>query len=127
MIKFRPKTPVKDLMPEAIKRLDEQGLDYKKIKESESEKTSMINSKAMVITSFSQNEHGYFEIKFRSKQIYRYVQKLLSETFGMRITDIDQTKHIITAETDHLGIALDIIEVLGLDPHFDLSVVTKKK
>ena len=114
-------------MPEAVKRLDEQGLEYKKIKPSEADTVSRVNSKAMVITSFECNEMGYYQIKFQSKEIYRYVQKLLSETFGMRITDIDQTKHIITAETDHLGIALDIIEVLGLDPHFDLSVVTKKK
>lgn len=126
MIKFRQKTVVKNLMPEAVKRLDEQGLEYKKIKPSEADTVSRVNSKAMVITSFECNEMGYYQIKFQSKEIYRYVQKLLSETFGMRITDIDRTKRIITAETDHLGIALDIIEVLGLDPHFDLSLVTEK-
>jgi hypothetical protein len=44
----------------------------------------------------------------------------------MRITNIDTPKRIITAETDFIGIALDIIEVLGLDPHFNLSLVYDK-
>jgi hypothetical protein len=42
----------------------------------------------------------------------------------MRITDIDKEHRVITAECDHKGIALDIIEVLA--KKYDLSVVYKK-
>jgi hypothetical protein len=44
----------------------------------------------------------------------------------MNITDVDKKNRIITAETDHEGIALDIIEILGLNPHFNLSTVYDK-
>jgi hypothetical protein len=126
MIKFRPKTLVQDLMPEAIKRLDEQGISYNKISSKEADTISKINSKAMVLVSFTKNDRGYFEIQFQSKEVYGYVKKLLGEVFRMRITNIDTPKRIITAETDFIGIALDIIEVLGLDPHFNLSLVYDK-
>ena len=39
----------------------------------------------------------------------------------MTITNIDKKKRIITAETDHLGRALDSIEILGLK--YNLSIV----
>lgn len=126
MIKFRPKSLVQDLMPEAIKRLDEQGISYNKISSKEADTISKINSKAMVLVSFTKNDRGYFEIQFQSKEVYGYVKKLLGEVFRMRITNIDTPKRIITAETDFIGIALDIIEVLGLDPHFNLSLVYDK-
>jgi hypothetical protein len=126
MIKFRPKTLVQDLMPEAIKRLDEQGISYNKISSKEADTISKVNSKAMVLVSFTKNDRGYFEIQFQSKEVYGYVKKLLGEIFRMRITNIDTPKRIITAETDFIGIALDIIEVLGLDPHFNLSLVYDK-
>jgi hypothetical protein len=126
MIKFRPKTLVQDLMPEAIKRLDEQGISYNKISSKEADTISKVNSKAMVLVSFTKNDRGYFEIQFQSKEVYGYVKKLLGEVFRMRITNIDTPKRIITAETDFIGIALDIIEVLGLDPHFNLSLVYDK-
>lgn len=126
MIKFRPKTLVQDLMPEAIKRLNEQGISYNKISSKEADTISKVNSKAMVLVSFTKNDRGYFEIQFQSKEVYGYVKKLLGEVFRMRITNIDTPKRIITAETDFIGIALDIIEVLGLDPHFNLSLVYDK-
>lgn len=126
MIKFRPKTLVQDLMPEAIKRLDEQGISYNKISSKEADTISKVNSKAMVLVSFTKNDRGYFEIQFQSKEVYGYVKKLLGEVFRMRITNINTPKRIITAETDFIGIALDIIEVLGLDPHFNLSLVYDK-
>ena len=126
MIKFRPKTLVQDLMPEAIKRLDEQGISYNKISSKEADTISKVNSKAMVLVSFTKNDRGYFEIQFQSKEVYGYVKKLLGEVFRMRITNIDTPTRIITAETDFIGIALDIIEVLGLDPHFNLSLVYDK-
>lgn len=123
MIKFRKKSLVQNLMPEAVNRLNEQGVRYNKISLKDADKVSSVNSKAMVLVSFVKNEQGYFQIQFQSKQIYGYVKKLIGEIFRMRITDIDTPRRIITAETDHLGIALDIIEVLGLDPHFNLSLV----
>ena len=39
----------------------------------------------------------------------------------MRIVDTDQSERTVTAETDHLGIALDVIEVLGIK--YNLSIV----
>ena len=126
MIKFRPKTLEEDLMPEAIKRLDTKRVGYNKISPEEADKTSKLNSKAMVLLSFIKTSKGYYQIQLQSKEIYNYVKKLLSEEFRMRITDINASKRIITAETDFMGIALDIIEVLGLNPHFNLSLVYDK-
>ena len=54
------------------------------------------------------------------------MKKLLRDKFRMRITNVDVANRTITAETDYLGIALDIFVVLGLDPHFNLSLVTEK-
>jgi hypothetical protein len=126
MIKFRPKTLEEDLMPEAIKRLDDERIGYNKISLDEADKTSKLNSKAMVLLSFIKTGKGYYQIKLQSKEVYGYVKKLLTEKFRMRITDIDTSKRIITAETDFIGIALDIIEILGLNPHFNLSLVYDK-
>jgi hypothetical protein len=123
MIKFRPKTLVQNLMPEAIKRLDEQDITYNKISLEDAEKISKSNSKAMVILSFIKNDRGYYQIQFQSKEIYEYIKKLLGDKFRMRITKIDSPHRTITAETDFIGIAMDIIEVLGLNPHFNLSLV----
>lgn len=125
MIKFRPKTLVQDLMPQAIERLDKEGISYDKISAKDAARVSKLNSKAMVLTSFTKNERGYYEIQFQSKEIYNYVKKLLGEDFRMRIKDINTSERIITAETDFIGIALDIIEILGLNPHFNLSLVVK--
>lgn len=125
MIKFRPKSLVQDLMPEAIQRLDERGIDYNKVSLKEADKASRLNSKAMVILSFTKNERGYFELKFQSKEIYEYVKKLLRDEFRFRLTKIDVPTRTITAETDYKGIALDIIEILGLNPHFNLSLVAE--
>src|SRR5574344_2044544 len=99
MIKFRPKTLIQDLMPEAIQRLDDRDIEYNKISLNEADKTSKINSKAMVLVSFIKNERGYYELKFQSKEIYEYVKKLLRDEFRFRLTDIDVSKRIITAET----------------------------
>lgn len=126
MIRFRPKSLEQDLMDKAVERLDSEGIDYTKISKRDASAVSKVNSKAMVITSFILNDRGYYQIEFQSKEVYEYVKKLLKDKFRMRITNIDVPNRIITAETDYLGIALDIFEVLGLDPHFNLSLVTEK-
>lgn len=123
MIRFRQKSLVQDLMPEAVARLNEGKIKYNPISLKDAERVSKVNAKAMVLVSFVKNENGYYQIQFKSKEEYGYVKKLIGEIFRMRITKIDSPMKTITAETDHLGIALDIIEVLGLDPHFNLSLV----
>lgn len=124
MITFRKKSVEQDMMPEAIKALEEAGTDYNIIKPEEASKVSKTNSKALVLTSFMQTDKGAYQLKFQSKEIYRYVQDtLLRDTFRMRIIDVDKANKIITAETDHLGIALDILELISLNPHFNLSLV----
>lgn len=127
MITFRKKSAEKDLMSEAIKMLSESDAKFNIIKKNEADKVSKINSKALVLVSFKKTEAGAFQLRFQSKEVYRYVQDtLLRNTFSMSIVDIDKKNRIITAETDHKGIALDIIEILGLNPHFNLSLVYDK-
>lgn len=126
MITFRKKVTEQNLIPEALDRLKESGAKYNIIDPSDADSVSKVNSKALVIVGFKKIEQGTYQLKFQSKEIYRYVKDtLLHDTFAMRIIDVDKLNRIITAETDHLGIALDIIEVLGLNPHFNLSIVKK--
>lgn len=109
------------MMPEALDYLKKQGIHPNIITPEEADEVSKVNSKAMVLASFTKNEYGYYEIKIQDKELYKYTQKLVKDFFQMRITDINKEKRMITAETDHLGIALDIIEVLGIK--YNLSVV----
>jgi hypothetical protein len=125
MITFRQKkTLVQDLMPEAIQYLKDNGIDVKIITPKEADAVSRVNSKAMVLVSFKKNELGYYQIQVQDKELYNYTQKLIRDILRMRITDIDSEHRVITAECDHKGIALDIIEVLA--KKYDLSVVYKK-
>lgn len=122
MIQFRQKKYiVQNLMPDAIEYLRKQGIRPNIITPEESDEVSRVNSRAMVLVSFIKNESGYYQIQVQDKELYNYTQKLIKDIFRMRITDIDKEKRIITAETDHLGVALDIIEVLGMK--YNLSVV----
>ena len=122
MIQFRQKKYlVQDLMPDAIEYLRKQGIRPNIITPEESDSVSKVNSKAMVLVSFIRNESGYYQIQVQDKELYNYTQKLIKDIFRMRITDINKERRIITAETDHLGVALDIIEVLGMK--YNLSVV----
>ena len=122
MIQFRQKKYiVQNLMPDAIEYLRKQGIRPNIITPEESDNVSKVNSKAMVLVSFIRNESGYYQIQVQDKELYNYTQKLIKDIFRMRITDINKEKRIITAETDHLGVALDIIEVLGMK--YNLSVV----
>lgn len=122
MIQFRQKKYlVQDLMPDAIEYLRKQGIRPNIITPEESDSVSKVNSRAMVLVSFIRNESGYYQIQVQDKELYNYTQKLIKDIFRMRITDINKERRIITAETDHLGVALDIIEVLGMK--YNLSVV----
>lgn len=122
MVTFRKKKYLsQDLMPDAIEYLRKQGIRPNIITPEEADKVSKVNSKAMVLVSFTKNEYGYYQIQVQDKELYKYTQKLIKDLFQMRITNIDKENRVITAETDHLGVALDIIEVLGIK--YNLSVV----
>lgn len=124
MINFRQKKYIiQNLIPDAIEYLRKQGIKPNIISPEESDSISRVNSKAMVLVSFIKNESGYYQIQVQDKELYNYTQKLIKDLFQMRITDIDKSRRIITAETDHLGVALDIIEVLGVK--YNLSVVSE--
>ena len=122
MIQFRKKKYlIQDLMSEALDYLHKQGIRPNIISPEQADSVSRVNSKAMVLVSFIRNEDGYYQIKLQDKELYNYTQKLVRDIFMMRITDIDRKNRIITAETDHLGRALDSIEILGLK--YNLSIV----
>lgn len=122
MIYFRKKKYlIQNLMPDAIEYLKKQGLRPNIITPEQADSVSRVNSKAMVLVSFIKNESGYYQIQVQDKELYNYTQKLIKDIFRMRITDINKETRVITAETDHLGIAFDIIEILATK--YNLSVV----
>lgn len=122
MINFRKKKYlIQNLMPDAIEYLKKQGLRPNIITPEQADSVSRVNSKAMVLVSFIKNESGYYQIQVQDKELYNYTQKLIKDIFRMRITDINKGTRVITAETDHLGIAFDIIEILATK--YNLSVV----
>lgn len=122
MVNFRKKKYlIQNLMPDALEYLKKQGIRPNIISPDQADSVSKVNSKAMVLVSFIRNELGYYEIKLQDKELYNYTQKLIRDIFMMRITNIDKKNRIITAETDHLGKALDGIEILGLK--YNLSIV----
>lgn len=122
MINFRKKKYlIQNLMPDAIEYLKKQGLWPNIITPEQADSVSRVNSKAMVLVSFIKNESGYYQIQVQDKELYNYTQKLIKDIFRMRITDINKETRVITAETDHLGIAFDIIEILATK--YNLSVV----
>ena len=127
MISFRKKiSPVQDLIQEAISHLKkEEGKSFNIITPEEANRVSKVNSKAMVLVSFIKNENGYYQIQVQDKELYNYTQKLLRDIFRMRITDIDKKNRIVTAECDHLGVALAIIDVIR--EKYNLSIVVPKK
>lgn len=122
MINFRKKKYlIQNLMPDAIEYLKKQGLRPNIITPEQADSVSRVNSKAMVLVSFIKNESGYYQIQVQDKELYNYTQKLIKDIFRMRITNINKETRVITAETDHLGIAFDIIEILATK--YNLSVV----
>jgi hypothetical protein len=122
MINFKPKhQKEEDLMPEALRYLKDCGQKPVTIKVEDADKVSRVNSKAMVLREFKKNSDGNFQISVQDKELYKYTQKLVGDIFRMRILKIDKKNRIITAETESKGIALDIIEILGLK--YNLSIV----
>ncbi|MBP3732548.1 MAG: hypothetical protein J6I84_04805 [Bacilli bacterium] len=113
-------------MPEAIEYLEKtEGKSFNIIPPEKADETSRVNSKAMVLVSFVKNEYGYYQIQVQDKELYNYTQKLIKDIFRMRITDIDREHRVITAECDHKGIALQIIDVLR--EKYNLSIVVSGK
>jgi len=123
MITFKKKTLTKNLISEAIKQLKKEGISYNPITSAQADAASKVNSKAMVLLSFIQNEKGFYQITVKDKEFYSYTKKFLgdSEYCNMRIIDENKKERTVTAETDHLGVALDVIEVLGIK--YNLSIV----
>ncbi len=122
MINFKPKHQKEEnLMPEALRYLKECGQKPVTISVEDADKVSRVNSKAMVLREFKKNSDGNFQISVQDKELYKYTQKLVGDIFKMRILGIDKKNRIITAETESKGIALDIIEILGLK--YNLSIV----
>lgn len=122
MIEFRQRRVLEqDLMPEAIKYLKQQGTPHTVITPDKADEASRVNSKSLVLVSFKRNTSGYYEIQVKDKEFYRYDRKLLESTCGMRITGADEKARTYTAEDDHLGKVLRVIELLGWEK--TLSVV----
>ena len=123
MITFKKKTLSQDLMPKAIEQLKKEGVSFNLISPEQADAASKVNSKAMVLMSFIKNDKGFYQIIVKDKEFYTYTRKFLGdpEYCRMRITDTNKKERMVTAETDHLGIALDVIEVLGIK--YNLSIV----
>lgn len=122
MINFRKKKYlIQDLVPDALEYLKKKGLRPNIISPEDADSASKVNSKSMVLVSFVKNENGYYQIQVQDKQLYNYTQKLLRDILRMRITDINKDTRVVTAECDHLGVALNIVELLAIK--YNLSVV----
>lgn len=123
MITFKKKTLSQDLIPKAIEQLKKEGVSFNLISPEQADAASKVNSKAMVLMSFIKNDKGFYQIIVKDKEFYTYTRKFLGdpEYCRMRITDTNKKERTVTAETDHLGIALDVIEVLGIK--YNLSIV----
>lgn len=123
MIEFRKKSQEQDLMDDVTKYLDGEGISFDTITPEEADKVSKVNSKALVLVSCIRNSRGYYQIQVQDKELYNYTQKLLGNIFRLRILDIDRKTRVITAECDHFGKLLDMIEILA--GKYELSVVKK--
>lgn len=121
MITFRKRSHTEDLIPEAIDYLTKEGIKFNIIKPTEADKASKVNSRALVLVEFFKNEDGFYQITVKDKEFYSYTKKILKDYFSMRILDENKQERSRTAETDRLGVALDIIEVLA--GKYDLSIV----
>lgn len=110
-------------MPEALDYLKKEGIRPNLISEDEADSVSKVSSRSMVLEEFIQNENGFYQIKIRDAKLYSWTKKMVSEIFRMRILDINEKERTITAETDHLGVALEIIGILGFK--YNLSIVQK--
>jgi len=122
MINFKPKhQDIENLMPQAIQYLKDSGQKPNLIKLEDADNVSKVNSRAMVLREFIKNSDGNYQISLQDKEMYNYTQKLIKDIFRMRVLEVNKKSRIITAETDSIGVALDIIEILGLK--YNLSIV----
>jgi len=122
MINFKPKhQEIENLMPQAIQYLKDSGQKPNLIKLEDADNVSKVNSRAMVLREFIKNSDGNYQISLQDKEMYNYTQKLIKDIFRMRVLEVNKKSRIITAETDSIGVALDIIEILGLK--YNLSIV----
>lgn len=122
MIEFRQRKYLEeDLMPEAIDYLKKNGTPFTLITPDKADEASRVNSKSLVLMSFKRNASGYYEIKVKDKEFYRYNRKHLGEFCRLRITDENSDERTITAEDDYKGKILNVIELLGWEK--TLSIV----
>lgn len=123
MITFRKKFLTEDLMPKAKDHLTREKINFNIIKPEQADTVSKVNSKAMVLMEFVKNEKGFYQITVKDKEFYSYTRKLLGDEdyCRMRIVDTNKKERTVTAEVDHIGQALDVIEVLGIK--YNLSIV----
>lgn len=121
MITFRKKTEESDLIPTAEKYLKSVDVQFDKIKPEQADQKSKVNSKTMVLVSFKRNNQGFYQISVMDKEHYAYTRKFLETYCDMKILEDNKTKRIFTAQTDTIGKALDVIELLGIK--YNLSVV----
>lgn len=123
MITFKKKTITQDLIPQALEHLKKEKVNFNIISKDQADAASKVNSKSMVLMSFIKNENGFYQITVKDKEFYTYTRKFLGdpEYCRMRILDENKKERTVTAEADHLGIVLDVIEVLGIK--YNLSIV----
>lgn len=126
MINFRQKEVITDMMPKLIKHLSQIGQRPNIISSDQADEAASVNSKSMVLVEFIKNEKGRYQITLMDKGNglggpYPYTQKLIKEQFRMNVLGIDKKKRTITADIEHFGIIMDILEVLSLK--YNLSVV----
>ncbi len=127
MINFRQKKqPVQDLMTKAIQHLSKIGNRPNIISEDRANEVSSANAKSMVLLEFIKNEDGRYQITLMDKGNgsggpYPYTQKMVQEQFQMNVLDVNKKKRTITADTEHYGVVMDIIEILSFK--YNLSVV----
>ena len=110
-------------MPQAIEHMTKEGVPFKLIAPEQADAASKLNSRSMVLMSFIKNESGFYQITVKDKEFYNYTRKFLTDPEFCRMRLIDESKkdRTFTVETDHLGIVLDVIEVLGIK--YNLSIV----
>lgn len=121
MITFKKKTLEENLMKEAIDHLTKEGVSFDLITAGQADSVSKVNSKAMVLTEFKKTTDDRYSITIMDKGFYNYTRKLLEDYCGLKIVGEDKKARTFTAETSHIGIALDVVEVLGLK--YNLSIV----
>lgn len=124
MVNFKKKYKEENLIQNAIDYLNRVEVPFKEIKLSQADKESSVNSKSMVLMSFTVTDKGIYQLTVKDKGFYSYTQKLLRDILRLRISSTDKEAREITAESEQYGKMLDVIEILAIK--YTLSIVTKK-